>query len=79
MALTRRTPRFAELAGMVEAELAQLGTPMPAELVDAALNAQVDHVAQVLGIEPRRALRYAPDDVGPMTATALIEVTHEES
>jgi len=74
MVLTRRTPRFAELASLVEMELAWVGAPIPPDLVNAALNAQVEHVAQQMGIEPRRALAYAPDEVGALTASALVEV-----
>jgi hypothetical protein len=78
MALTRRNRRFAELAALVEAELKPAGMPMSAELIDAALNAQVDHVAQLLGIAPGRALSYAPDDAAKVVAQVLVEVAIEE-
>jgi len=78
MALTRCTPRFAELATVVEAELAYLGMPISPGLVDAALNAQVEHVARCIGVEPCQALGYAPDEVGALIATTLAEVAVEE-
>lgn len=79
MVLTRETPRFAELAAMVEMELAWVGMPIAPDLVDAVLNAQVDDVAQMLGLEPRRALNYAPDVLGSIIALALVEVMLEDS
>lgn len=78
MALARRNRRLAELAAIAEAELERLGMPMSTELVDAALKAQVDHVARSLGIAPRRALSHVPDDAAKVVARALVEVASEE-
>ncbi|MGW8565574.1 hypothetical protein [Isoptericola sp. NPDC055881] len=78
MVLTRATPRFAQLASLVEMELALSGAPVLPGLIDAALNAQVENVAARIGVEPWRALDYAPDDLGTMTADALVEVMLED-
>ncbi|WP_186325335.1 hypothetical protein [Cellulosimicrobium sp. TH-20] len=71
MALTRRTARFGELARAADAELACRGVDVDAAAVDEALNARVARSAQLLGVEPRAALAYAPDDVAAWIADEL--------
>ena len=71
VALTRRTARFGELARAADAELARRGVDVDAAAVDAALNARVARSAQLLGVEPRAALVYAPDDVALWIADEL--------
>lgn len=71
MALTRRTARFGELARAADAELARRGVDVDAAAVDEALSARVAHSAQLLGVAPRAALRYAPDDVAAWIADEL--------
>ena len=61
MPLTRRTPRFAELATITEALLRGDGLDVPASAVDELVNARVESVARVLGVSPRAALVHAPD------------------
>lgn len=71
VALTRRTARFGELARAADAELACRGVDVDAAAVDEALNARVARSAQLLGVEPRAALAYAPDDVAAWIADEL--------
>ncbi|MFE6971321.1 hypothetical protein [Isoptericola sp. NPDC057653] len=78
MSLTRRTPRFAALAEITELELAWRGLPAPSDLVDAALNAHVESVANELQLRPDRALSYAPDELGTIIAETLVEVVLED-
>ncbi|MGC5168726.1 hypothetical protein [Luteimicrobium sp. DT211] len=73
MALTRRTPRLGELAAAVEAELVRRGVDVDAAAVDRALNARVERSAGLLGVSPRAALRYAPDELPAWVADELEE------
>lgn len=71
MALTRRTAQFGELARAADGELTRRGVDIDAAAVDEAPNARVAHSARLLGVEPRAALIYAPDDVALWTADEL--------
>lgn len=59
--LTRRTPRFGELAAQVEERLDQLGIVVDPQGIDAGLREQVRATAEQLGVSDRTALRYVPD------------------
>lgn len=71
MAITRRTARFNELATRTEALLAQRGIVLEPASIDRLLNAREEAVAQLMGISPRAALGFAPDDL-PETITAEV-------
>lgn len=71
VALTRCTARFGELASAVDAELERRGAHISAAVLDRALNARVDHSAQLLGVGPRAALRYAPPELPAWLAAEL--------
>ena len=72
MALTRRTPRFGELAQGVEAQLEQRGVTLQADVVDRILRHRVDTVAAEMGLTPRSALAYAPDDLPEILANTVL-------
>lgn len=78
MALTRRTARFGGLAAAASAELARRGVDVDDAAIDDALNARVSRSAQLLGVTPRAALRYAPDDVAVWVADELTGVAPAE-
>ena len=71
VSLTRRTPRFRELAVAADAILRAAGLQVPSSRVDRTLNAHVDVVAQVLGVTPRSALVHAPDSLASTVASEL--------
>lgn len=60
MALTRRTPRFGELAGAVEDRLAERGLAVERDVVDQVPRNRIDTVAGAMRVSPRTALGYAP-------------------
>lgn len=72
MPLTRRTPRFAELAAATDDLLGAAGLQVTSAAVDLLLNAHVDAVAQVLGVSPRSALVHAPDSLPRTVLTEVI-------
>lgn len=76
-AITRRTARFDDVATDVETECLHRGVMVRSELVDQVLNARIRHVAELLRIGDRAALRYCPDDLAPQLpeqfVTALLE------
>lgn len=74
MPLTRRTAQFRALAEAIEAAWRSAGGEtelVDAGLVDELLNARIAHVAAMMRISPRAALRYAPDDLPAILAEAL--------
>lgn len=74
MPLTRRTAQFRALAEATEAAWRSAGGDpvlVDAGLVDELLNARVAHVAAMMRISPRAALRYAPEDLPAILAEAL--------
>jgi hypothetical protein len=73
MALTRRTARFGELAQAVEARLSERGVTLEADVVDRILRHRVDTVAAEMGLTPRTALAYAPDDLPEILANTVIK------
>ncbi|MBD5788376.1 hypothetical protein IF650_19630 [Cellulosimicrobium terreum] len=74
MGLTRRTARFGQLAAAAGAELKSRGVVVDDPAIDDALNARVARSAELLGVAPRAALRYAPDDVAVWIADELARV-----
>ncbi|MBX9244652.1 hypothetical protein ICW40_07490 [Actinotalea ferrariae] len=72
MAITRRTARFNELATRTEALLAEQGIVLEPSVIDRLLNAREEEVAQLLGVAPRTALGFAPDD---LPQTIAVEVS----
>lgn len=73
MPLTRRTAQFRQLAEATEAAWRSAGGDVVVDvgLVDELLNARVAHVAAMMRISPRAALRYAPPDLPTILAEAL--------
>jgi hypothetical protein len=72
VALTRRTPRFGELAQATETKLAEHGITIDPETIDAILRHRIDTAADEMGLTPRSALAYAPDDLPDiLTRTVL--------
>lgn len=61
--ITRRTARFAKLAQLIEDACRQRGVEPDPPAVDRLLNAHASGVAALLGVTPRTALTYAPDDL----------------
>ncbi|ADG76892.1 putative protein OS=Tsukamurella paurometabola (strain ATCC 8368 / DSM / CCUG 35730 /CIP 100753 / JCM 10117 / KCTC 9821 / NBRC 16120 / NCIMB 702349/ NCTC 13040) OX=521096 GN=Tpau_0242 PE=4 SV=1 [Tsukamurella paurometabola] len=76
MAITRHTERFAQLAEQVQAAARFRGIEVQSAVVDQLLNAEIERVAELMGIEPRTALLYTPDDF-PGTLAGAIAATHE--
>jgi hypothetical protein len=72
MALTRRTPRFGELAAAIDQRLQDAGVQVPPGVVDAALNEQIATVGALLGMSPRTALVHAPDELPDITARSIL-------
>lgn len=72
MALTRRTGRFSDIAVSIDLECRRLAANISASEVDEALNARVEQVGNLMGLSPRAALAYAPDDLALQLAAQLI-------
>jgi len=70
--LTRRTVRFGELAGIVEAALADNGVVLDPTAIDENLRARIRGVGDQLGVSDRTALGYAPDDVANSVASEIL-------
>jgi len=70
--LTRRTPRFNELAAAVEARLASAGVVVDPKGIDENLRARIRAVGEQLGVSDRTALGYAPDDVADSVAHEVL-------
>lgn len=74
VALTRRTPAFAQLAQDIERILEGCGASVSGSQVDAVVNLRVEQVAQRMGVTTRTALQYAPTDLPETTARLILEV-----
>lgn len=70
--LTRRTVRFGDLAGIVEASLADNGMVLDPTASDEILRARIRSVGDQLGVSDRTALGYAPDDVANSVASEIL-------
>lgn len=70
--LTRRTPRFVELAAAVEARMASAGVVVDSEGIDESLRIRIRAVGEQLGVSDRTALEYAPDDVADSIAHEIV-------
>lgn len=77
MAISRRTARFNELATRTEALLAEHGIELEPAVIDRLLNAREEHVAQLMGITARTALRFAPDDLPEAIAAEVLDAMHQ--
>lgn len=75
MALTRRTPRFGELAGAVDDQLAERGLAVERDVVDQVLRNRIDMVAAVMRVSPRAALGYTPADLQVILAETIVDAT----
>lgn len=73
MAITRRTARFNELATRTEALLAEQGIVLEPAVIDQLLNVREERVAQLMGVTPRTALGFAPDDLPEAIAAEVTE------
>lgn len=73
MAMTRRTARFCELATWTEEVLAAHEWQADPQVVDRLLNQRQEYVAELLGVEPRTALRSTPDGLAQSLAAQIIE------
>lgn len=78
MALTRRTPAFAQFAQRTEQLLQERGVQVPGEQVDAVINYRVEQAAAQMGVTARASLRYAPADLPESTAALILEVLTAE-
>lgn len=70
--LTRRTPRFGELATGVEERLSQLGIVVDPKRIDDDLRVRIRAVAEQLGVTDRTALGHASDDLADDVARAIV-------
>ncbi|ADG76877.1 putative protein OS=Tsukamurella paurometabola (strain ATCC 8368 / DSM / CCUG 35730 /CIP 100753 / JCM 10117 / KCTC 9821 / NBRC 16120 / NCIMB 702349/ NCTC 13040) OX=521096 GN=Tpau_0223 PE=4 SV=1 [Tsukamurella paurometabola] len=77
MAITRGTERFALLAEQTQAAARRRGIAVTDEVIDQILNAEIERVAKLMGIEPRTALLYTPADL-PLTLAEMIAATHHQ-
>lgn len=75
MALTRRTPRFGDLASAVEGRLAERGLAVEPDVVEQILRNRIDTVAEVMRASPRTALGYAPPDLPVILAETIVDAT----
>lgn len=71
MALTRRTPAFGQIAAEVDEQLVAKGIVLDQAAVDRVLNEQVEHVGRLMGISPRAALRYAPENLASILSDRI--------
>lgn len=78
MTLTRRTPRFGELARLIEARLAAAGVVVDPKGIDAQLRTRIRALGAHLGVSDRTALiGYATDEVAHTIAAETLAVARD--